>query len=131
MTGNFEDIRITGLNVNATRPSSKGSAMRLMHLSLSHTPPANWGAIFNRERQFPRHSMWRKAWLEGAYIVVDCVPEEIGQYHLADLKQDVNSSNTKYREWSAQVSALNAQKQQDTQSEQARIAEIAAKLKFD
>ena len=37
--------------------------------------------------------MWREDWIEGNFIVVDCVPEEIEQYHLRDLKEDVAKTN--------------------------------------
>lgn len=32
-------------------------------------------------------------------IVVDCVPEEIEQFSLEDLKIDVNNTNQEYREY--------------------------------
>lgn len=131
MSTAFEDIRITGLDENATRASDKGSAMRLMHLTLSKSPPSNWSTLFEQERQFPRHNMWRRAWIEGRYIVVDCVPEEIEQYHLADLKQDVANSNQKYRTWLAQSAAASDRKQQEEKAERERIAALGSKLKFD
>ncbi|MEI7748716.1 MAG: hypothetical protein WCI81_06545 [Chlorobiaceae bacterium] len=131
MSTEFEDIRITGLDAKAMRDSDKGSAMRLMHLTLSKSPPSNWGILFDQERQFPRHSMWRRAWIEGRYIVVDCVPEEIGQHHLADLKQDVANTNQQYRAWLAQSAAASDRKQQEEKAERERIAALGSKLNFD
>jgi hypothetical protein len=37
--------------------------------------------------------MWRKAWIEGDCIVVKCALDELSQYHLKDLKQDVSQAN--------------------------------------
>jgi len=68
-----------------------------MHLKLSAHPTAEWAQLFKNQRQFPRHSMWREAWVEGRYIVVDCVPEEIKQYHLRDLNEDAAVVNGEYQ----------------------------------
>lgn len=97
MSVNFQDIRITGLDSKATQQSPTAPGLRLMYLTLSGTPPHMWTQIFDAERQFPRHSMWRTAEVEGDNIVVDCVPEELEQYHLRDLKEDVRNTNEKYR----------------------------------
>lgn len=43
--------------------------------------------------------MWRHAWIEDEYVVVHCVPDEVKKYHLRDIKQDVEGSNAKYREY--------------------------------
>ena len=60
MNAPFEDIRITGLDTEATQQSPTAPALRLMHLSLSSAPPREWRQIFAGERQFARHSMWRR-----------------------------------------------------------------------
>jgi len=75
--------------------------------------------------------MWRHAWIEGRYIVIDCVPEEIEKYHLQDLKQDVMNSNRKYVQWATQAAAQQAQKAQNQEQERLRLADLGAKLKFD
>lgn len=94
----FDDLRIVGIDKGrAYRPDPEKHLFHI-YLELSAHPPQEWVQIFDAERQFPRHTMWRHAWLEGQYIVVHCVPEEIKKYHLRDLKQDVAQSNDKYRE---------------------------------
>lgn len=87
MNAPFEDIRITGLDAEATQRSPTPPALRLMHQSLSSSPPREWRQIFAGERQLPRHSMWRRAEIHEEHIVVDCVPEELEQYHLEDKKK--------------------------------------------
>ncbi len=87
----FKGIRITGLDLLRTARSPKSSRLRHIHLTLSDTPPREWIEFFNQERSVPRQ-LWRHAWIEGRYIVVDCVPEEIDR-HLSDLKEEVESAN--------------------------------------
>jgi hypothetical protein len=102
-----------------------------MYLSLSETPPRVWCQIFNAERQFARHSMWRRAWIEGNYVVVDCVPEELEKYHLNDLKQDVGSSNAKFHEFLAKKARGTEAARQAAQQERDHIESLSKRLKFD
>jgi hypothetical protein len=97
--GSFEDIDIVEVDKARTYKPDEESALYNVYLKLSAVPPSEWAQIFDAEREFPRHSMWRRAWIESDYVIVHCVPEEMKQYHLRDMKQDVANSNAKYREY--------------------------------
>ncbi len=94
----FVDIQIIGVDKDRTYNPDPSKLLFNVYLNLSTYPPQEWVAIFDAERRFPRHTMWRKAWIEGKCAVVYCVPEEIKKYHLNDIKQDVSTSNAKYGE---------------------------------
>ena len=96
MDNNNEEITIIELDTKKTRKSNKAPARRLMYLKLSKVPTYEWIQIFNNERENPRHNMWRHASIEGGYIVIDCVPEEIKSHHLEDLTNDVINTNNRY-----------------------------------
>jgi dTMP kinase len=131
MSTQFADIRITGLNTDSTRQSPTAPGLRLMYLSLSDSPPQVWGQIFKAERQFPRHTMWRRAWIEDNCIVVDCVPEELEKFHLKDLKTDVANSNIKFREFLAMAERQAQAGEEATQRERERIEKVKRQLNFD
>lgn len=101
----FVDISIVGADKSRAYRPDKNSPLYHIYLTLSAHPPQEWVQIFEAERKFPRHSMWRHAWIEGNSIVVHCVPNEIKQYHLDDLKHDVSNSNLRYREYLQKVAA--------------------------
>lgn len=110
----FVDIQIIGVDKERTYNPDPQKALFNVYLTLSAYPSQEWVAIFDAERRFPRHTMWRKAWIEGNNAVVYCVPEELKQYHLRDLKEDVATSNAKYREHLQRIAmrkAHEAQKQ--------------------
>jgi hypothetical protein len=94
----FTDLHIIGVDKEQTFNPDPRKAMFNVYLELSSMPPSGWDQLFAQERSFPRHTMWRRAWLEGRYIVIHCPINEVGKHHLADLKQDVASTNRKYRE---------------------------------
>lgn len=127
----FEEIKIVDLDVEKTRPSNKASGLRHMYLKLSALPNIEWVQIFERERNFPRHNMWRHAWIEGQYIVVDCVPEEIERYHLKDLKEDVSNTNAKYISYLQRVKAENERHHREAVVEKENLSQLKGKLKFD
>ena len=127
----FEDIKIVGLDDEKTRPSDKASGLRHMFLRLSESPKSEWIEFFNNQRSFPRHNMWRDAWIAGGYIVVDCVPEEIGRYHLPDLKTDVSNANIKYREYLQEVEAEEEHRRELEQAEKDRLKKVKDGLDFD
>lgn len=118
----FVDIKIIDLALDRTAHSDTAPGLRHMYLELSDRPPAEWSDFFDQERQFPRHSMWRHAWIEGNHIVVDCVPDEIERYHLADLKQDVTGANAHYNEH---------RRAKDQQLASAKAAEAAEKERLE
>ena len=127
----FAEIRILDLDVERTEQSPSAPGLRLMHLELSADPPSEWAQIFDNERSFARHSMWREARIEGRYIVVDCVPEELQRYHLPDLKQDVGNSNVKYVAWLARHEADEAREAEQKKAELERLRKVKEGLKFD
>jgi hypothetical protein len=126
----FEDIAIVGLDVMRTRQSDKAPGLRHMFLSLSARPSSAWAEMFTAERRFPRHTMWRKAWVEGSAIVVDCVPEEIESHHLGDLRQDVTNTNRKYRDYLTRVHAQDARHEAAEAQERDRLASLRDRLSF-
>ncbi|MDF1741963.1 MAG: toll/interleukin-1 receptor domain-containing protein [Verrucomicrobiales bacterium] len=110
----FDNISIQGIDKSKLYRPDPEKSLYHVYFELSGNPPREWAQIFEAERQFPRHSMWRHAWIEGRYIVVHCVPDEVKKYHLADIKQDVESSNAKYRDY---LRRLAAQKAREAQQE--------------
>lgn len=105
--------------------------MSLMYLRLSDLPPKEWMQFFKAERQFPRHSMWRRAWIQGSTIIVDCVPEELERHHLKDLKEDVANANAKFRTYLAREEHRAQAAAEVKQRERERIEQLRDRLNFD
>lgn len=129
----FEDLALVGVDEERTVPSPDhpGTSLYHVHLKLSARPPNRWVELFNERRKFPRHSMWRHAWIDGQYVVVDCPIAEVEQHHLKDLKEDVQETNAQYRMY---VERERQKKEaQDAAAKKAEEDKRAAlkKLKFD
>lgn len=113
----FVDVQITDVSkARSSRPDPQKALFNVC-LLLSEYPPQEWIAIFDAERRFPRHTMWREAWIEGNSIMVHCVPDEVKKYHLNDLKQDVATSNQRYRLHLQMVEERRAKVQQREESQ--------------
>ncbi|RCW51598.1 toll/interleukin-1 receptor domain-containing protein [Halanaerobium sp. ST460_2HS_T2] len=127
----FEDIKIVDIDDEKSYRPDKNKKLFNIHLKLSNNPPEEWQRIFEAERSFPRHSMWRRAWIEGEYIVIYCPPEEIEEYHLDDLKEDVKNTNIKYREYLTELVQKEVKESKKEKKEFNKITELKRKLKFD
>lgn len=128
MTEPFADITITGVDIANTR--NVRGAIFDVPLTLSARPPAEWVEMFEAVRQFPRHSLWRRAHIWGDKIIVQCPLEEIAQYHQRDLTEDVATANAKYRAYIAEAERKKARRAEAAEQERARIEQALGGLKF-
>ncbi len=126
----FEDISIVDLDTARSHRPDPTNGLYNMYLRLSSVPPSDWAAIFEAERHFPRHSMWRRAWIESGNVVIHCVPGELEQYHLADLRQDATSTNRKYREYLLEEARKSAMNAGAAKQEQEQLVALRKKLGF-
>jgi hypothetical protein len=131
MKESFEPIRITDLDIDLTQTSQEASGLRRLYLKLSGEPPPEWVKIFEQKRRFPRDPVWRNAWVVGAHIVIDCVPEELERSGLNHLKEDVTNANNEFLESSARHEAENLRQFEKEEATRKQLEELRAKLKFD
>lgn len=87
------EIKIIGILKDRTRQDREYSGLQDYYFQLSKRPSRDWIHFFDESRRFPRHSMWRRAWIEGDCVVVKCAIDELQRYHLKDLKKDVSNAN--------------------------------------
>lgn len=87
------ELKIIGILKDRTQQDREYSGLQDYYFQLSKRPSRDWVHFFDESRKFPRHSMWRRAWVEGDCVVVKCATDELQRYHLKDLKQDVATAN--------------------------------------
>lgn len=126
----FEDLKITGVDKNRLYRPDPNKLLYNVYLRLSSRPPIEWVQIFEEERRFPRHSMWRRAWVDGQYIIVHCCLDEL-EMHLKDIKQDVTNTNRKYREYLRRLAVEREKKLLRAKKEQEEIDKALEGLDFE
>jgi len=127
----FEDIKILEIDDSKSYKPDSSKLLYNIYLKLSVSPPLEWQQIFEAERRFPRHNMWRYAWVEGEYIVIHCVPDEIEKYHANDIKEDVKNANSKYRQYLMEEARKEARKTEQAISEHNQLKKLKQKIRFD
>ncbi len=118
----FEALRVIGLATDRCHIID-GSIVRV-HFRLSGSPPLGWSYTFTTVWQAVEYPHKRPAGVEGDFIWIDCIPEEVGAYHLERLEQAVTQANAEYRA-KAVEQALNAERQAQLEAQlRSRLADL-------
>jgi hypothetical protein len=126
----FDDIKIIRVDKIKTHRPDSGKNLYHVYFKLSDIPPKEWVQIFDEERRFARHSVWRNAWIENDYIIVHCGLDEVEKYHFKDLKQDTAITNKKYRNYLYQILDNQEKKQRKELKEREDIDKALDGLDF-
>lgn len=126
----FEDIKIIGVDKDKTYNPDPHKLLYNVYFELSRIPPSEWVEIFDVERRFPRHTMWRKAWIERGYVIVHCSLDEVKKYHLNDITEDVKTTNFKYREYLQKVELQRQRQLEKEEKERNTLEESLNDLDF-
>lgn len=127
----FQDIKVVGVDKSKTYRPDPEKLLYNVYFKLSSEPPIEWVRIFEAERRFPRHTMWRRAWVDGQYVVIHCALDEVKKYHAHDIKQDVANTNKKYGEYLRQL-VIEQKKERERKGEELeKIDEALEGLDFE
>jgi len=117
----FSDLSIVDVDKGRTYKPDNEYDLYNVYFKLNSTPSREWVQIFEAERAFPRHSMWRRAWIEGTHVVVNCGLDEVKKYHLKDITEDVANSNSKYRDYLRQQELKKLRESAKAEKEKRRL----------
>ena len=99
----LRDLSIIGLDTE--RSHAIGGEMVRVYFRVSSPPPLGWSYIFTTTWNTVVYPLKRPAGVESEAIWIDCIPEEVGTYHLERLEIAVAQTNAKYRDGARQQSA--------------------------
>lgn len=131
MVAAFKDIKIAGLDEEASAPREPGSPMFRMHLTLSASAPSAWSQYFNDRWQGHFYMMKRRAEAYGSSIIIECIADELQNDHLPELKKIVADTNTAYRAYCEKQQHERERVAAQEAADKAKVADLKDKLKFD
>lgn len=126
-----DQLKIVGIVKEKTKQDSQYPGLQNYYFRLSRHPSNAWERHFIEARRFPRHTMWRQAWVEGDCIVVKCALDELQRYHLIDLKQDVETANNALAQDIVAEQSRRAHEEEQKARERAKRDAALDRLKFD
>ncbi|MDE2749295.1 MAG: hypothetical protein OXI34_10045 [Chloroflexota bacterium] len=127
----FEDISIIGFDNERTYNPNPPYQVYDIYLALSHRPPSVWGKIFEQERRFPRHTLWRRARVSGSHIILQAPLDELEKTHLPDLHVDMKNVNDKFRKYLEEEAIAQEKKLAEEEAERQKLLDIKDRLTFD
>jgi diguanylate cyclase (GGDEF)-like protein len=127
----FEDIKLIGIDEEMTQKVFLTPNKYNAHLKLSDYPPLKWEELFDEERKSSPHSLWHHAWIQGRNLVVQCALEEITQKQLNIIKQNVDDTNKKHREFLKQEELKQIKTKNLDEEEKKKKHKILSSLVFE
>src|SRR5438309_11862355 len=92
----FRDLKLIGLDTKRSHAIA-GGIVRIF-FRLSGPPPLGWSYTFTTTWQALADPLKPPTGVDGDTIWIDCIPEEVGTYHLEKLENAVEQANQDYRE---------------------------------
>ncbi len=102
-----------------------------IYLNLSDFPAHAWTLIFDDHWKRETYHMKRAAWIEDNFIILHCIPEEVGEYHLEHLKSVVEKTNQEFANYVSERRRADAKRKEVEVKETERLNALKDKLKFD
>lgn len=130
MAKKFEDIKIVGLDEDASGPSGQGSLMNLV-LRLSQVAPAEWAEYFNQAWKQHIYMMKRRAEVFGRQLEIIAMPSEMQSDHIPELNKVISDTNEAYKKYIGQLNQAEAAEEAKKAEEKKQISDLKNSLKFD
>nr|WP_090441121.1 hypothetical protein [Pseudomonas benzenivorans] len=127
----FEDIKIIELNESESYKSEPNSHMMHVVLTLSASTPYEWSQYFNDRWQQQFYMMKRRASVSGKRLEIYCVPDELQQHHVPELKKVIAETNAAYRGYLEQTQRAAVERAEAEGRDRAELSNIKSKLTFD
>jgi len=125
------DLKIIGLDAQKTHRADEYTDLYDMHLILSDTPHPVWRSCFERAHRLRTNATWRRAHINEKYLVIKCIPEELPECYLQDLKEDVELANLVCRNFLQRPLQLTQYMQHPEDTAEERVLRVQAALHFE
>jgi hypothetical protein len=122
-------IRIERLNSDKTRKDIGSDTVYHVYFELSGHPPPEWRSIFGRE--WKSLNLTREAEIDGAFLVLHCVLDEVATSLLPALKKSVAATNEAYKRYAQNELAALEHRQDLWKEERDAVDAMASSLRFD
>jgi hypothetical protein len=124
------EVKITGMNPSLTQPSGIGKLDNVV-LTLAPHPDWQWSGAFATLWKQHFYMMKRNAEISGGGLVVTCVPDELGDGLLDELKKVVAQTNEAVKAQEAADQEALKQKASESEAYKASLEKTAKGLKFE
>jgi hypothetical protein len=90
----FEEIKFVGVDNIRTHKSNPEQVSYAVYFELSKVPTIEWCQIFE-ENHLANQATLRRVWIDGRYIVIECLINEVVDI-VEDIKKEITKTNNNY-----------------------------------
>jgi hypothetical protein len=129
MADQFNDIKIVGLDDEASVPSGDRALVRVV-FRLSQPAPFEWSQYFNEAWRQHLYMMKRTATVSGDRLEIICILEELEQDHLPELNKVIAETNEAYRKYAQDQSRRREMENEAARHHREALSNLKGRLKF-
>ena len=130
MAKTFVDIKIVGMDDDASHKPDHSSTLYNIVLTLSATPPYEWADYFNGRWERRMYMKKRDAFVSRNQLTIYCIPEELQMDHMPELKKIIEETNKSYRQYRTSQKIEAERKKKEKQAEKDTLDSLKKTLKF-
>jgi hypothetical protein len=123
------EIRIVRLITDKTRRTLGSTTVYQVYFELSDNPTFAWRDIFGQE--WKKLNPSQEAGIDGRFLVLHCLLQDIATTHLPALKKAVEATNVAYRQYTRDQVTEEARKADVWKQERKTVEDMAKTLKFE
>ncbi|WP_374330445.1 hypothetical protein [Aestuariivirga sp.] len=125
----FREIKIVGLDDEASRVPPSGMAD--IFLNLSDSPPNDWVRMFHHYWKHKFYTLKCSASVVGSRLQIGCLPEDLKNVHLPELKKVIAEANLQYTGLLAKQEQEKQEQLERDRLQRQRALDLKKTLKFD
>ncbi|EGQ8527897.1 TPA: hypothetical protein I7264_25790 [Vibrio parahaemolyticus] len=126
----FEPIKLKKVIDEQSR-RYEDTALYEIVIELSARAPQLWQDIFNNLWKRNLYMMKRNAIANSYSITITCVPDELQQSHVPELKRVVEQTNNEYQSYLAQKAQHEAEMEAQATAEKEKLKKLSNDISFD
>lgn len=126
----FEPIKLKKIIDEQSR-RYEDTALYEIVIELSARAPQLWQDIFNNLWKQNLYMMKRNATANSYSITITCVPDELQQSHVPELKRVVEQTNNEYQSYLAQKAQHEAAMEAQATAENKKLKKLSNDISFD
>ena len=121
----FTNIKIIGVDEQASHKPRLSEALYNIILNLSASVPYEWEDYFNNTWKQHVYMMKCRAFVAGDKLTVYTIPDDLERLHISELQKVIDKTNKQYKKYISSVKLQAESKKRESEAEKAAFKRLS------